>query len=84
MHKQLCACGCGERVTSKVESQHIGMASFNSVEIQEVTQRLVNYEFRQFLRGSGLDLVVTNTQKAVMSCDEDSYKDIGKDRWGAV
>jgi hypothetical protein len=23
MHKQLCACGCGELVTSKVESQHI-------------------------------------------------------------
>ena len=47
-------------------------APFNPVEIQEVAQRLVDYEFKQFLLfllDSGLDLVVTNTQKRVASCN---------------
>jgi hypothetical protein len=48
MHKQPCACGCGERVTSKVESQHINAFSpaVLTSQVLDQNQRLIRQKKR--------------------------------------
>src|ERR1700678_1227772 len=48
MHKRLCACGCGERVTPKVESQHINALApaLLTSQVLDHNQRLIQRKKR--------------------------------------
>ena len=67
MHKQLCACGCGEQVTPKVESQHLNALASALLTSQVLDQNRRSIQWKKRCQAIGCpapfhqQLVMENT-----------------------
>src|ERR1700678_3333748 len=89
MHKRLCACGCGERVTPKVESQHLNALApaLLTSQVLDQNQRLIQRKKRSqpvgFPAPLRQQLVMGNTTNSSTMMGEDlDYKVYGQSRSG--
>lgn len=83
MHKRLCACGCGERVTVKVESQHMNALAPGNLASQVLNQnrRLVHRKKKRKAIGfpAPVRQRLTTTETADMDMDIDDNDPVSLD-----
>ena len=89
MHKRLCACGCGEQVTPKVESQHLNALApaLLTSQVLDQNRRLIRRKKRSqpvgFPAPLRQRLVMGNTTDSSMMMGEDlDYEVYGQSRSG--
>ena len=77
MHKRLCACGCGERVTPKVESQHLNALApaLLTSQVLDQNRRLI----RRKKRSQPVGFPAPLRQRLVMGNTTDSSTMMGED-----